>query len=101
MTCRFIDASYAKQLGFIIDRRTNDGADRQPEDGVAEGAGAWAVLHPGDASYAKQLGFIIDPCRVRQPSDKGKVERREHDVKHLLVWKGERFATFAALQRCR
>lgn len=34
--------------------------------GVAQGAGMWAVLHPGYASYAKQLGFIIDPCRVRQ-----------------------------------
>lgn len=67
--------------------------------GVAQGAGTWAVLHPGYASYAKQLGFIIDPCRVRQPSDKGKVERRGHDVKHLMMCEGERFATFAALQR--
>ena len=27
------------------------------------------------------------------------VERRGHDVKHILTWGGERFATFAALQR--
>jgi transposase len=66
--------------------------------GVTQGAGTWAVLHPGYASYAKQLGFIVDPCRVRQPSDKGKVERRGHDVKHLLLREGEHFATFAALQ---
>ncbi len=66
--------------------------------GVAQGAGAWAVLHPGYASYARQLGFIIDPCRVRTPQDKGKVERRGHDVKHLLVREGERFASVAALQ---
>jgi hypothetical protein len=57
------------------------------------------VLYPGYASYAQQLGFIIDPCRVRKPSDKGKVERRGHDVKHLLTREGARFATFAALQR--
>jgi transposase len=66
--------------------------------GVAEGAGAWAVLNQGYASYAKQLGFIIDPCRVRTPQDKGKVERRGHDVKHVMVREGERFATIAALQ---
>jgi hypothetical protein len=66
--------------------------------GVTEGAGAWAVLHPGYASYAKQVGFIIDPCRVRMPQDKGKVERRGHDVKHLIVGDGERFATMAGLQ---
>jgi len=66
--------------------------------GVIEGAGAWAVLHPGYASYAKQLGFIIDPCRVRTPQDKGKVERRGHDVKHLMVADGERFASVAGLQ---
>ena len=51
--------------------------------GVAEGSGAWTVvLHPGYASGAKQF-----------------VERRGHDVKHMLTWEGERFATFAALQR--
>lgn len=66
--------------------------------GVAEGAGAWAVLNPGYASYAKQLGFIIDPCRVRTPQDKGKVERRGHDVKYVVVREGERFATIAGLQ---
>jgi hypothetical protein len=66
--------------------------------GVAQSAGPWAVLHPGYASYAKQLGFIIDPCRVRTPQDKGKVERRGHDVKHVMVRGGERFATIAGLQ---
>ena len=50
---------------------------------MAKGSGAWAVvLHPGYASGAKQF-----------------VERRGHDVKHMLTWEGERFATFAALQR--
>jgi transposase len=66
--------------------------------GVAEGGGAWAELNQGYASYAKQLGFIVDPCRVRTPQDKGKVERRGHDVKHLLVHENERFATIADLQ---
>jgi transposase len=66
--------------------------------GVASGAGPWAVLQPGYASYAEQMGFVVDPCRVRSPSDKGKVERRIRDVKWLQVREGERFASIEALQ---
>lgn len=66
--------------------------------GVASGAGPWAVLHEGYASYAEQVGFVIDPCRVRTPTDKGKVERRIRDVKWLQVREGERFASLEALQ---
>ena len=67
--------------------------------GVAHGAGAWAVLHPGYASYARQLGFIVDPSRVRTPQDKGKVERRGQDVKRQMVGERERFASIASLQQ--
>jgi len=66
--------------------------------GVASGAGPWAVLQEGYASYAEQVGFVVDPCRVRTPSDKGKVERRIRDVKWLQVREGERFASIEALQ---
>lgn len=66
--------------------------------GVIRGAGPWAVLQPGYAAYARQLGFVIDPCRVRTPQDKGKVERRGRDVKHLLMREGERFQSLTALQ---
>jgi len=50
--------------------------------GVSSGGGPWAVLHPGYASYARQMGFTINPARIRQPSDKGKVERR------AATWRG-------------
>ncbi len=53
--------------------------------GVASGAGPWAKLHQGYASYARQMGFEINPCRVRTPSNKGKVERRSRDVKYLQI----------------
>lgn len=66
--------------------------------GVASGGGPWAVLNEGYDSYAKQMGFVIDPCRIRQASDKGKVERRGRDVKWLLVKRGERFQSLEALQ---
>jgi hypothetical protein len=66
--------------------------------GVASGGGPWAVVNEGYDSYAKQMGFVIDPCRIRQASDKGKVERRGRDVKWLLVKRGERFQSVEALQ---
>lgn len=43
---------------------------------VARGAGPHAVLSPDFARFARGCGFTIDPCRVRTPTDKGKVERR-------------------------
>jgi transposase len=66
--------------------------------GVASGAGPWAILQEGYASYAEQVGFLVDPCRVRTPTDKGKVERRIRDVKWLQVREGERFTSLEALQ---
>ena len=44
------------------------------------------------------MGFEINPCRVRTPSDKGKVERRGRDVKHLQIREGEHFASLRHLQ---
>ncbi|HSW48870.1 MAG TPA: IS21 family transposase [Bryobacteraceae bacterium] len=66
--------------------------------GVASGGGPWAVLHPGYASYAKQMGFTINPARIRQPSDKGKVERRGRDLAWLEL-PGKRFYDLDDLQR--
>jgi hypothetical protein len=45
------------------------------------------------------MGFLVDPCRVRTPSDKGKVERRGRDVKTSLIREGERFQSLEHLQR--
>jgi transposase len=66
---------------------------------VAQGGGAWAVLNTSYTSYADQLGFVIDCCRLRQASDKGKVERRVGDVKSALIGAQERFDSLASLQQ--
>lgn len=44
--------------------------------GVARGGGSLAVLNESYAAYARTMGFHIDPHQVRQPQQKGKVERR-------------------------
>ena len=44
--------------------------------GVAHGSGPWGKLNESYAAYARTLGFHIDPHEVRQPQQKGKVERR-------------------------
>jgi transposase len=43
---------------------------------VATGAGPTAVLTPAFTTFARVCGFTVDPCRVRTPSDKGKIERQ-------------------------
>ncbi len=65
---------------------------------VVRRGGPWAILNDDYASYARQLGFVPDACRVRQPTDKGKVERRLRDVRWNLVRTNERFETLAELQ---
>jgi transposase len=67
--------------------------------GVSSGAGHGAVLNEGYRSYAKQMGFVIDPCRVKTPTDKGKVERRGRDLKHVLIREADRFQDLEHLQR--
>jgi len=67
--------------------------------GVISGAGAWATLNQGYESYAKQVGFVINPCRVRTPSDKGKVERRGRDIKSVMINSHEMFRSLEDLQR--
>src|SRR4051794_26644743 len=44
--------------------------------GIAQGAGAWGVIHPSYRRYATMLRFHVDACPPRQPRYKGKVERR-------------------------
>jgi transposase len=66
---------------------------------VARGGGPWAKLQVGYASYARQLGFAVDPCRVRQASDKGKVERRGRDLACLPLGIDERFTDLVHLQQ--
>ncbi len=67
--------------------------------GVASGGGPWAKLQLGYASYARQMGFAVDPCRVRQASDKGKVERRGRDLACLPIRPEERFEDLTHLQQ--
>lgn len=43
---------------------------------VGSGGGPTAVFTPAFQAFATSCGFTIDPCRVRTPTDKGKVERR-------------------------
>jgi transposase len=66
---------------------------------VVRGSSSWALLHPAYASYAAQMGFVVDPCRVRQATDKGKVERRVRDVRASLIRPEERFDCVASLQQ--
>ena len=66
---------------------------------VAQGGGPWAVLNASYTSYADQVGFVVDCCRIRQASDKGKVERRVRDVKSALIRSQERFDSLASLQQ--
>jgi len=66
---------------------------------TVKGGGPWAKINEGYASYAGQVGFVIDPSRIRKPRDKGKVERRNRDLKYVQIKSGEIFADIAALQR--
>ena len=65
---------------------------------VARRGGPWAILNDDYAAYARQLGFVPDACRIRRPTDKGKVERRVRDVRWNLIRRNERFETLADLQ---
>jgi transposase len=53
--------------------------------GVATGGGPTAVLTPAFAAFAQACGFVVDVCRVRQPQEKGKVERRVRVVHEALA----------------
>ena len=64
-----------------------------------KGGGPWAKLNEGYESYAAQMGFVIDPARIRTPRDKGKVERRNGDSRHVLIRPGEVFSDLEELQR--
>lgn len=52
---------------------------------VAAGGGPSAVFTPAFQAFATSCGFTIDPCRVRTPTDKGKVERRVRVVHTALA----------------
>ena len=65
---------------------------------VVRRGGPWAILNDDYASYARQLAFVPDACRIRRPTDKGKVERRLRDVRWNLIRANERFETLADLQ---
>jgi len=65
--------------------------------GVAHGSGPWGKINESYQSYARTMGFHVDPHEVRQPQQKGKVERRVSAVKQRLDLNRE-FDSLGALQ---
>ena len=65
--------------------------------GVAHGSGPWGKINESYSAYARTMGFHIDPHEVRQPQQKGKVERRVSATRNKLDL-GQNFASLAALQ---
>lgn len=65
---------------------------------VVSGSGPWAVHNEGYNSYADQLGFLPDACQAYRGDHKGKVERRNRDIKWLQVRKDELFQSLESLQ---
>lgn len=65
--------------------------------GVARGAGAWGTLNESYSAYARTMGFHIDPHEVRQPQQKGKVERRVSAIRGSLDLK-QKFVSLEQLQ---
>jgi len=51
---------------------------------LAQGAGAWGVLHPTYKAYARSVGFHIDACPPRAPQAKGKSEAKVRLSRLLL-----------------
>lgn len=65
---------------------------------VASGSGPWSLHNQGYLSYAKQMGFLPDACLPYRGDHKGKVERRNRDLKWLQIGRGEAFQSLADLQ---
>jgi hypothetical protein len=67
--------------------------------GIAQGAGAWGVIHPSYRRYATMLRFHVDACPPRQPRYKGKVERRVRDQRFALNPRSRAWSDLEELQR--
>ncbi len=65
--------------------------------GVARGAGPWGEISPAYKSDARTMGYHIDPHEVRQPQQKGKVERSVRTIKNLNL--RNRYDSLEHLQR--
>ena len=65
--------------------------------GVAHGSGVWGQINQAYSAYARTMGFHVDPHQVRQPQQKGKVERRVGVFKSLDFRRV--FASVEELQR--
>lgn len=64
--------------------------------GVASGGGSWGVINTAYSAYARTMGFHVDPHQVRQPQQKGKVERRVGAFKKIDLLRA--FDSLADLQ---
>ncbi len=65
--------------------------------GVAHGSGPWGKINDSYSAYARTMGFHIDPHEVRQPQQKGKVERRVSATRNRLDLT-QNFASIEELQ---
>jgi transposase len=65
---------------------------------IAQGAGAWGVIHPTYRSYARTVGFHIDACPPRAANAKGKVEAKVRLGRLRLDPTGKLFDGLAHLQ---
>lgn len=65
--------------------------------GVVQGCGPWGKLNESYSAYARTMGFHIDPHEVRQPQQKGKVERRVSATRDRLDLK-QNFVSLEHLQ---
>ena len=65
--------------------------------GVAHGAGAWGRVNEQYRLYARQMRFHVDAHQVRQPQQKGKVERRVRVLDELGLGRRS-FESLAHLQ---
>lgn len=66
--------------------------------GVSSGAGPNAKINEAFKTYAKALRFHPDPTQAYSPEQKGKIERKNKDIKKRLHPGKEQFNSFEHLQ---
>ena len=66
--------------------------------GIAHGSGSRGTANVSYAAYARTMGFHIDAHEVRQPQQKGKVERKVRSTRQLLKL-DQRFESLETLQQ--
>lgn len=65
---------------------------------IAQGAGAWGVIHPAYQAYARTVGFHIDACAPGAANAKGKIEAKVRLARLRLDPSGRRYDSLEELQ---